>query len=120
MYVGKGISPRLVSMLTYFVTGWAQEPDDRPTFREIKQKLDGMFEQGSSITEEVEKTLTIERGMSLDPNGMAQESSRLPPSVCLSYHNHRATVRIDSTAPRPVSEAGGFRQAAGTAAQGAS
>jgi hypothetical protein len=66
------------------VIGWAQDADDRPTFREIKQRLDVMFtEQGSSINEEVEKTLTIERGMSLDPNSeWAQESSRgAPPPV---------------------------------------
>ena len=61
--------------------GWKAEPDDRPTFNEIKVKLDSMFgDRGGSVQEEVEKTLTIERGMSLDPDSDAAQG-RIPPSV---------------------------------------
>jgi hypothetical protein len=59
-----------ISNLQLSLTGWQQEPDSRPTFAEIKKRLDGMFsEPGTSLAEEVERTLTIERGMSLDPAG---------------------------------------------------
>ena len=37
-------------------------------------------DRGGSVQEEVEKTLTIERGMSLDPDSDAAQG-RIPPSV---------------------------------------
>eukprot|EP00042_Codosiga_hollandica_P058925 m.895756 g.895756 ORF g.895756 m.895756 type:complete len:756 (-) comp60001_c0_seq1:180-2447(-) len=60
---------------------WQQEPDNRPTFADIKKKLDSMFaETGSSLAEEVEKTLTIERGMSLEPEGFDSKKSVKAPA----------------------------------------
>ena len=85
------------------VAGWAQEPDERPLFRDIKTKLDSMFaEGGSSIQEEVEKTLTIERGMSLDPNsGWAQEPGRVPPPVrCMHHHSRFSSLPLQRPAPQ--------------------
>jgi hypothetical protein len=65
--------------------GWNHEADNRPTFAEIKQKLDSMFgDKGSSVAEEVEKVMTIERGMSLDPSG----ELKTPPPVCVLFLPH--------------------------------
>lgn len=65
--------------------GWVHEADNRPSFREIKQKLDGMFaEKGTNISDEVEKALTLERGMSLESmveKASLQDSSAAPPPV---------------------------------------
>ena len=57
-------------------------------------------DHGSSIQEEVEKTLTIERGMSLDPSsGWAQEPGRVPPPV---RHMHTYAQLIPLLQQRPA------------------
>jgi serine/threonine protein kinase len=51
--------------------GWHTEPERRPTFEAIKRRLESMYSDGRNITEEVQKTLTLEKGMSL--SGMAHD-----------------------------------------------
>lgn len=59
---------------------WQQKPDDRPSFRQIKQHLESMFaEAGSSVQEAVNKVLTIEKGMKLEGGLEALDDARAPP-----------------------------------------
>jgi len=48
---------------------WHTEPERRPSFEAIRRRLETMYGDGRSIADEVEKTLTLEKGMSL--SGMA-------------------------------------------------
>ena len=47
---------------------WQHRPEDRPSFSQIVTKLESMFGD-HSVAEEVEKVLTIEKGMSLEDLG---------------------------------------------------
>eukprot|EP00043_Microstomoeca_roanoka_P016410 m.167416 g.167416 ORF g.167416 m.167416 type:complete len:710 (+) comp16453_c0_seq4:310-2439(+) len=39
---------------------WTTKPEDRPSFREIKERLESMYSEGTGIEEEVSKTLTFD------------------------------------------------------------
>ncbi|EGD74404.1 TK/ABL protein kinase [Salpingoeca rosetta] len=41
---------------------WQQDPNDRPAFKDIRRRLESMYADGSTIEEEVSKTLTLDKG----------------------------------------------------------
>lgn len=85
---------------------WSFEADQRPTFKEIKQRLESMFsERGSSVQEAVEKVLTIEKGMKLveggDDSSMRPPPKRTPPMP--KPRPSAATVAAATGGPADVS-----------------
>lgn len=86
---------------------WQQKPEDRPSFKDIKQLLESMFaEAGSSVQEAVNKVLTIEKGMKLEGLESSMDDSRAPskrpavkprPSIASAASAESASPGSDAT-----------------------
>eukprot|EP00051_Salpingoeca_urceolata_P018662 m.264115 g.264115 ORF g.264115 m.264115 type:complete len:686 (-) comp19247_c6_seq8:39-2096(-) len=92
---------------------WEWEADKRPTFRAIKKRLETMFdEQGSTVQQEVEKVLTIEKGTDLealaesmpkeDPPKAAARPKPQPRKRSSASSVTSASSDTPVAAPRPV------------------
>lgn len=91
---------------------WQWEPDRRPAFRDIRQRLETMF-QGKSVGEAVEKVMTIDRCSMADfsqfdaalPSGTLSDGPRGSSARIAAASTEITPATTPATAARPV-EAG--------------